>query len=959
MLELKSVTKIYRTKGSETRALDGVSLTFEKTGLVFLLGKSGSGKSTLLNLAGGLDSPTQGEIVVMGKSFRDFSGSDLDAYRNTFVGFVFQEYNVLGEFNVEDNISLALELQGKKGEGRTREILEEVGISALAKRRPDTLSGGQKQRVAIARALVKDPRIIMADEPTGALDSKTGEQVFETLKKLSEKRLILVVSHDREFAERYADRIIELADGRVVSDVSKTHETPKPLSASLTAHGNETLTFRHGCPADGETLQTIKEFLETSEEDVLLVRGREDGDKVRRALKLEEGGARERFAPSPASAPYTGEPAALIRSRLPAAKAFRIGVSGLRLKPVRLAFTMLLSVVAFVLFGLFSTMMLYDGDRTLTSSMLQSDYAFFTAEKSYTTRVTSLTDPSLHYETQTQAILTPAEVSALGGKDAFGAYSVSLPAPSNYAVDARYDSYYRPLLSRVAALPLSHPLVSDMVGSYPVSPDQIAVSEYFVECLQNGTFTRLNEKGERGDTLEISSAEDLLGERVAFGDLLFTISGVFRRSNIGEKYAVLKEDDSNWILRVMFEMTLSEGLPTLALVSEDFFDAFKDLFGYGDNLPAVEYFDAARESFLLYYGRSGYNYTYENDVQILKADCPFPVVLFGEQTGLPENGFVVPYYILEQYYDLNHGTAEAELLDYARFTAGYEAWALGRVTETEEGGFSKTREATAEEREAGLAAVQEYVAKYPPQLELQVGEGPREAAVFSGVYLPAPGYIWGGALCSESFYTRVGGHKERVRETKYVPEEDACYSCAFLPFEKTEASLRALMQKFVYDETTDVSYDLVNILYENVGLVNTIVGTLEQVFLWAGVAFAVFASLLLFNFISASIAGKNREIGILRAVGARGSDVFRIFFAESGVIVSVCTLLSIAGSALLVNVLNTVLRATAGLDVTLFVFGPLSALIMIAAAAVVALLSTFLPVYLAAHKKPVDCIRTL
>ena len=167
------------------------------------------------------------------------------------------------------------------------------------------------------------------------------------------------------------------------------------------------------------------------------------------------------------------------------------------------------------------------------------------------------------------------------------------------------------------------------------------------------------------------------------------------------------------------------------------------------------------------------------------------------------------------------------------------------------------------------------------------------------------------------------------------------------------------MQKFVYDETTDVSYDLVNILYENVGLVNTIVGTLEQVFLWAGVAFAVFASLLLFNFISASIAGKNREIGILRAVGARGSDVFRIFFAESGVIVSVCTLLSIAGSALLVNVLNTVLRATAGLDVTLFVFGPLSALIMIAAAAVVALLSTFLPVYLAAHKKPVDCIRTL
>ena len=199
MLEIKNVTKVYKTKGGvDTRALDDVSITFGQTGLVFLLGKSGSGKSTLLNISGGLDSPTSGEVVVKGKSSKDFTGSDFDSYRNTFVGFIFQEYNILDEFNVEDNIALALELQGKpKDKEKIHKLLQDVELEAYAKRKPNTLSGGQKQRIAIARALVKDPQIIMADEPTGALDSATGKQVFDTLKKLSETRLVLVVARQR------------------------------------------------------------------------------------------------------------------------------------------------------------------------------------------------------------------------------------------------------------------------------------------------------------------------------------------------------------------------------------------------------------------------------------------------------------------------------------------------------------------------------------------------------------------------------------------------------------------------------------------------------------------------------------------------------------------------------------------------------------------------------------------
>lgn len=189
MLKAINLKKTYKPKkGQEVKALDDVSIEFEEKGLVFILGKSGSGKSTLLNVLGGLDTYDEGIIEVKGKSSKDFSQSDFDSYRNTFIGFIFQDYNILDGYTVEKNIGLALELQGKKADKKAiEELMDKVDLKGYGKRKPNTLSGGQKQRVAIARALIKNPEIIMADEPTGALDSNTGKQVFDTLKKLSQE----------------------------------------------------------------------------------------------------------------------------------------------------------------------------------------------------------------------------------------------------------------------------------------------------------------------------------------------------------------------------------------------------------------------------------------------------------------------------------------------------------------------------------------------------------------------------------------------------------------------------------------------------------------------------------------------------------------------------------------------------------------------------------------------------
>ena len=220
MFQIKDLVKTYTPKGAEpVMALRGITIDFGETGMVFILGKSGCGKSTLLHVMGGLDFPTSGEIVIDGKSSKDFTKEDYDNYRNTYVGFVFQEYNLLPEFTVYENLAIALQLQGKKADkALLKEYLKRVDLEVDEKRRPTQLSGGQKQRVAIARALIKDPKIIFADEPTGALDAKTGNDILSLLKSLSKDRLVIVVSHDEEFARTFGDRVLEMSDGLIVAD---------------------------------------------------------------------------------------------------------------------------------------------------------------------------------------------------------------------------------------------------------------------------------------------------------------------------------------------------------------------------------------------------------------------------------------------------------------------------------------------------------------------------------------------------------------------------------------------------------------------------------------------------------------------------------------------------------------------------------------------------------------------
>ncbi|MBE7001222.1 MAG: ABC transporter ATP-binding protein/permease [Ruminococcaceae bacterium] len=221
MLQLKNIVKNYAAGDNTVRALRGITLQFRQNEFVSILGPSGCGKTTMLNIIGGLDRYTSGDLVINGRSTRDFKDRDWDTYRNHSVGFVFQSYNLIPHQSVLQNVELALTLSGvSKRERRVRakQALEQVGLGDQIRKRPSQLSGGQMQRVAIARALVNNPEIILADEPTGALDTETSVQVMEILKEVAKDRLVIMVTHNPELAERYSTRIIRMLDGEIISD---------------------------------------------------------------------------------------------------------------------------------------------------------------------------------------------------------------------------------------------------------------------------------------------------------------------------------------------------------------------------------------------------------------------------------------------------------------------------------------------------------------------------------------------------------------------------------------------------------------------------------------------------------------------------------------------------------------------------------------------------------------------
>lgn len=916
MLETKDLMKTYKPKkGVPVTALFKVSLKFPEKGMVFLLGKSGSGKSTLLNVLGGLDKYDSGEIKIKGVSSKDFKQMHFDSYRNTYVGFIFQEYNILEDFSVGANIALAIELQNRKAEDEEiNKILKEVDLEGYGNRKPNELSGGQKQRVAIARALVKNPQIIMADEPTGALDSNTGKQVFDTLKKLSKEKLVIVVSHDREFAELYADRIIELADGSVISDVELSGDLGSEEAKGIEFCEN-TVEIPSGYHLTEEDRKVINDYIDNLNSGNLNLKISDKRTSSRKFSKTDESKIKS----------HDGSTFKLIKSKLPLKNAFKIGASSLKYKKIRLIFTILLSCVAFGLFGLADTFGAYNHINACTNSIVDSSLSYAALGKA---KLVGDDESDIDsYWREGNYHLSQAEIDEIEKNTGVKFSGVYMPLNDELNFTDYIDpsveltksdlNIFNPYLHGYAEInkqtidDLGYKLLG---GNLPDgAKNEIAVSEFVFEIFKRAKLRIGFDATGKPKYKQVNSYNDIIGQELRLGDKAFKITAVIDTNYNFERYLPLIEEKDheteaeslvNYVLYNENHYAVGYSHTGLAMVGEGFIDRLIK------ERPSVS---AVTEGYLDFYSNEGEFNLDTNYIARMSDIKKKKIVWLGEEkTALKDNELIVTTNSLQVYSENGFGSHYLEdgTIDYKGFLENktkLDAWK------------------------------QQFGAEDSNEME------EFEIVGFINTDL-AENNMSNAVICSDDLFSAFA-------------EDTSCYyNFAVGAMPKDKSDIQKLVS-YCYRTDNKVRNPIQSSVTYELDMVNETLIEFSKIFLYIGLGFALFAALMLANFIGTSISYKKQEIGILRAIGSRSNDVFRIFFAESFIIAMINFVLSSLGVLAATLIINYVIRNELGILITVLNFGVRQLALLLIVSLAVAFAASFLPVKKIASKRPIDAIR--
>lgn len=897
MLEIKNITKIYHSKNAnDVVALDNVSINFGDKGLVFLLGKSGSGKSTVLNTIGGLDSFDKGEIIINGKSSSTFTAKDFDSYRNTYVGFIFQEYNVLPEFTVEKNIALALELQGKTSNPQAiDELLESVDLKGYGKRKPNQLSGGQKQRIAIARALVKSPEIIMADEPTGALDSKTGIQVFETLKKLSKDKLVIVVSHDRENAEIFADRIIELKDGRVISDRVKKNVSPKQATPNVDLIQNN-LVRVNGGQLTPDDRKFIDKLVSSVKGDIYISASEPINHEIKRAAKINEYGQSSVYVDTERSdilvSPNQQE-FKLIRGRMRTRDSMKMGASSLKAKRGKLVVAIMLSIFTMLVFGFADAMASFDAGNNMYKSIQNSENQTFALTK-------EAYDEDFNYGQM--VMLKESDVSALQAKYPNHTFApcVAMNYDFPFANPGSLNNFitYRSSVNSFNLSPQQYETFKlDLVsGNYPTSSGKVAIT-----LLEYEIFKQAGYMSSGGIKYNINNYSDIIGKEIAGCQ----VTGIIDTKLPQNILDVLLQDQLEYtMINQMNLMPIVEYGMHLGL----FFGSSSDIVVSDYNRYASLNLEINNNEFTVSVDEKANKYI---STSIMKNGA----------TSLQKNqvivDFVVSYYSYNNSYYINALNLEAD-------------------TFAEVESIIETRFSTASAFDTNFGdALSDYNKSYPIEVV--------------------------GVTCSmrdESSYY-YNSAKVHAIESDYFGfnlEKIGDYNCVITKLNGSNldkdlvisnCNLKSEETKFlVQNEASGILYNFYDIFK-----------MVAQICLYIGIAFALFSMLLIMSFIANSISYKKKEIGVLRALGATGGDVYRIFTWESLFIVAIIFVISCVLLGVGCLIINLVLKNQVGLYLSIMTFGIRQVLLLGGVCLLIGVLASWLPTRKISKMKPIDAIQ--
>lgn len=888
MLNIKGLYKTYKPKkGREVEALKDINLSLGSKGLIFLLGKSGSGKSTLMNIIGGLDVADQGEILFGDKDLTELSTHEFDAYRNSTVGFIFQEFNLIETFSVYKNVSLSLELQGKTPDRQEiKELLESLDLKDEIDRMPYELSGGQKQRISIARALIKQPKIILADEPTGSLDSDTGKQIFEVLKNLSKDKLVIVVSHDREYAEKYGDRIIELSDGKIIRDTDENHLI------------NHQVTFE------------------------------------------------------------------LTPSKMPIKNAFLLGFAAFIRKPVRMVFTLLLLTFAFLLFGVLDSTANYNLNETVIKDLYKRDQTTVVIQRTTFDELDSY---------DRFAAFGPTHLSAL--KRDYPDIYMKEVLPDRIELDTLFNptygyDYFTQFISGIAEIDQQFldETGFSLVGRLPSDYYEIVIPYHLYEAYEEWGY---NDNGK----VVINQPSDLIGKQIHHFQA-YTIVGVLDTDFNQEKYRlILDETTPDEIERTLYR--------ELNMISDGSLHTYMYVMpGYiQDQLNQIppDKLNYSHLSVNIYDGVQGDQWDMNNsDAQIINGRSVVKISSYPDRTTfidgfsaseLTGNQVIIPIRLFQSAY---FGEIENN------FEALVEAKVIDIIDDFAETHYDeKATELSGNYELSSWQEFSSYIKLYrsipffdayrygdfESQAEFEVAQplfdefgdyfslslqNDMSSMDYSGACIDVEvvGFYFGvDVLVSEDFFDEI-----IVASSKY-PFKQVIIGLS--GNQQDDLSfLNALNQR---EDRFEVNNEISHMmLYMDDPFM-----FFQRILIWFALGLAFFSGLLFYNFMSVSIHHKKKEIGILRALGARRKDVFMVFFSEALIIALIVFALSFITSYTLVTIGNNVIVDKFGLGVDLLWMKERQFFTILLMNLGVALLSSYLPIYKFAKEKPIDTIKTV
>lgn len=1085
MIEIKNLYKTYKTSNNiEVKALNDISLKLPSTGMIFILGKSGSGKSTFLNVLGGLDSFDSGDILINENSTKNFTEQEFDSYRNTYVGFVFQEYNLLDDFTVIENINLSIELQGKNPEENDlKDILLKVGLENYENRKPNELSGGERQRIAIARALIKKPQILMADEPSGALDSNTSKQIFDTLKDLSKEKLIIVVSHDRDFAFKYADRIIELEDGKVISDIEHTANNDNDFL--IDANGQ--INIKEGHILSENEKNEIIDFISNSSNNNINFR--------------KENTAFEKTDEN--NIIIENKPLSLVPSKLSNKNAIKIGVGSFKHKKFKLIVAIILCFISFSFFAVTDAIGSFNEKNTYLNSLNSSvvDHASFSVEYKDINNLGKEEWSKGLYISQKQIDKISNELNIeLNGVYTPYRISINLKQIINKSKVKPYTYKIYPerlynfsIINQDFLTKNNYTLLGN--SRLPNNSGEIVITKYIYSMFKEFDFSYL----ENNETkiIEIDDYNDILNKQIYVDGNVFTIVGILDTNFDLSHFNQLRNNDINILLSESlnkkidslkkysahsiiylsekfmdelyletinyFELSFDNSLNTKYYANIEkfknvlFFDNNKATLNDNEVIVSFSNYTSGFNNFKLRdlnRNASGFekeiidNTTLFNDItdfktlisniykvtkfkfinensnkfkDILKANKQFfEINLSDNEIDLLTNEemfylFNASNFENDDFYNfyMNYLAELIENYDLENYILNKEAYDLlcksyvinGNKINLVDKQLPLIRDFTSNINKIGIT---DFACNnidlcrdfYLKNNEKNVFTDYEAVQYFIDILSKNSGtnYINFKNLkyqCDSyklNFYYNfikiyatnfkinfdkstqkdiVGIHlggidglvvNDNLYNSLIDRDLNSVYSFAITSMPKSKTEIKKLIN-YIYSHTetlsnnVEIRYVMENYVIDDLNSLAFVLKTLGIIFILVGLVFAIFASILFSNYIATSISYRKKDIGILRALGARNKDVYKIFFAESFTIAGINFIMGIVCTLFFEFLLNTIIKSVIYISTNIVNFGIRQVFLLLIIVLFSAFTATYKPVKKFTKQKPIDIIR--